>query len=96
MKMSSSPLQKNEILHGRFYVLFDDYDNAYLNFSYRLCKVIEHWMSIVSLSLPKSHFHWQLWKRFRGSDKPPASLGPSREYNVDMIPKVFFLLFVSD
>ncbi|URE44693.1 Rab GDP dissociation inhibitor [Musa troglodytarum] len=29
-----------------------------------------------------------LWKRFRGSDKPPAYLGPSRDYNVDMIPKV--------
>ncbi|KAI0493400.1 hypothetical protein KFK09_023516 [Dendrobium nobile] len=29
----------------------------------------------------------QLWKRFRGSDKPPAHLGPSRDYNVDMIPK---------
>lgn len=30
----------------------------------------------------------QLWKRFRGSDdKPPESLGLSKEYNVDMIPK---------
>ncbi|THU50291.1 hypothetical protein C4D60_Mb06t18670 [Musa balbisiana] len=29
----------------------------------------------------------KLWKRFRGSDKPPAHLGPSRDYNVDMIPK---------
>ncbi|KAJ8477693.1 hypothetical protein OPV22_021420 [Ensete ventricosum] len=29
----------------------------------------------------------QLWKRFRGSDKPPAYLGPSKDYNVDMIPK---------
>ncbi|KAL0392400.1 UNVERIFIED_CONTAM: Guanosine nucleotide diphosphate dissociation inhibitor 2 [Sesamum radiatum] len=29
----------------------------------------------------------QLWKRFRGSDKPPAQLGASRDYNVDMIPK---------
>ncbi|CAA3003668.1 guanosine nucleotide diphosphate dissociation inhibitor 2, partial [Olea europaea subsp. europaea] len=29
----------------------------------------------------------QLWKRFRGSDKPPAHLGSSRDYNVDMIPK---------
>ncbi|CAA7403704.1 unnamed protein product [Spirodela intermedia] len=29
----------------------------------------------------------QLWKRFRGDDKPPAHLGPSRDYNVDMIPK---------
>lgn len=29
----------------------------------------------------------QLWKRFRGNDKPPQSLGPSKEYNVDMIPK---------
>ncbi|KAK3009060.1 hypothetical protein RJ639_014380 [Escallonia herrerae] len=29
----------------------------------------------------------QLWKRFRGSDTPPAHLGSSRDYNVDMIPK---------
>ncbi|KAG6711003.1 hypothetical protein I3843_05G030000 [Carya illinoinensis] len=29
----------------------------------------------------------QLWKRFRGNDKPPENLGSSREYNVDMIPK---------
>nr|CAD1818215.1 unnamed protein product [Ananas comosus var. bracteatus] len=29
----------------------------------------------------------QLWKRFRGNDKPPAHLGPSRDYNVDMVPK---------
>ncbi|KAI3916533.1 hypothetical protein MKW92_009763 [Papaver armeniacum] len=29
----------------------------------------------------------QLWKRFRGDDKPPESLGSSKEYNVDMIPK---------
>lgn len=39
----------------------------------------------------------QLWKRFRGNDKPPAHLGPSRDYNVDMIPKVritYFLGFI--
>ncbi|XWS63101.1 hypothetical protein CRYUN_Cryun06bG0067500 [Craigia yunnanensis] len=29
----------------------------------------------------------QLWKHFRGDDKPPEQLGTSREYNVDMIPK---------
>ncbi|XP_057776729.1 guanosine nucleotide diphosphate dissociation inhibitor 2-like isoform X2 [Salvia miltiorrhiza] len=29
----------------------------------------------------------QLWKRFRGGDNPPAHLGSSRDYNVDMIPK---------
>ncbi|RXH74078.1 hypothetical protein DVH24_021258 [Malus domestica] len=29
----------------------------------------------------------QLWKQFRGEDKPPETLGSSREYNVDMIPK---------
>ncbi|KAK3185159.1 hypothetical protein Dsin_032445 [Dipteronia sinensis] len=29
----------------------------------------------------------QLWKRFKGNDKPPEQLGSSREYNVDMIPK---------
>ncbi|KAI3945996.1 hypothetical protein MKX01_024752 [Papaver californicum] len=29
----------------------------------------------------------QLWKKFRGDEKPPEQLGSSREYNVDMIPK---------
>ncbi|BBH08661.1 guanosine nucleotide diphosphate dissociation inhibitor 1 [Prunus dulcis] len=29
----------------------------------------------------------KLWKRFRGDDKPPAHLGSSRDYNVDMVPK---------
>ncbi|RWR74139.1 Rab GDI protein [Cinnamomum micranthum f. kanehirae] len=29
----------------------------------------------------------QLWKRFRGDEKPPEQLGASKEYNVDMIPK---------
>eukprot|EP00245_Coleochaete_scutata_P010245 TRINITY_DN3554_c0_g1_i1.p1 TRINITY_DN3554_c0_g1~~TRINITY_DN3554_c0_g1_i1.p1 ORF type:complete len:464 (-),score=113.88 TRINITY_DN3554_c0_g1_i1:629-2020(-) len=29
----------------------------------------------------------QLWKKFRGDDKPPESLGSSRDYNVDMVPK---------
>ncbi|GAB4825667.1 Rab GDP dissociation inhibitor beta [Ancistrocladus abbreviatus] len=29
----------------------------------------------------------QLWKRFRGDEPPPANLGPSRDYNVDMMPK---------
>ncbi|EFJ09736.1 hypothetical protein SELMODRAFT_159958 [Selaginella moellendorffii] len=29
----------------------------------------------------------QLYQKFRNSDKPPPSLGPSRDYNVDMIPK---------
>ncbi|OVA10485.1 Rab GDI protein [Macleaya cordata] len=29
----------------------------------------------------------QLWKKFRGDDKPPEHLGSSKEYNVDMIPK---------
>lgn len=33
----------------------------------------------------------QLWKKFRGNDKPPADLGPSRDYNVDMMPKVCFV-----
>ncbi|XP_052484613.1 guanosine nucleotide diphosphate dissociation inhibitor At5g09550 isoform X2 [Gossypium raimondii] len=30
----------------------------------------------------------QLWKHFRGDEKPPEKLGASREYNVDMMPKV--------
>ncbi|MBA0788716.1 hypothetical protein Gotri_000070 [Gossypium trilobum] len=31
----------------------------------------------------------QLWKHFRGDEKPPEKLGASREYNVDMMPKAF-------
>ncbi|GJN12221.1 hypothetical protein PR202_ga30479 [Eleusine coracana subsp. coracana] len=30
----------------------------------------------------------QLWKRFKGEDTSPAHLGASREYNVDMVPKI--------
>ncbi|GAA0186420.1 G-protein modulator [Lithospermum erythrorhizon] len=29
----------------------------------------------------------QLWKRFRGDGAPPGTLGTSKEYNVDMVPK---------
>ncbi|KAH1040314.1 hypothetical protein J1N35_042057 [Gossypium stocksii] len=29
----------------------------------------------------------QLWKHFKGEDKPPEQLGASRDYNVDMVPK---------
>ncbi|XVE96076.1 hypothetical protein REPUB_Repub02eG0190300 [Reevesia pubescens] len=29
----------------------------------------------------------QLWKKFRGNDKPPTHLGSSRDYNVGMSPK---------
>ncbi|KAI3794033.1 hypothetical protein L1987_36658 [Smallanthus sonchifolius] len=29
----------------------------------------------------------QLWKRFKGGDAPPAELGSSKDYNVDMVPK---------
>ncbi|XP_064943911.1 guanosine nucleotide diphosphate dissociation inhibitor At5g09550 isoform X2 [Musa acuminata AAA Group] len=29
----------------------------------------------------------QLWKRFKGNDKPSELLGSSKEYNVDMVPK---------
>eukprot|EP00897_Mesotaenium_endlicherianum_P008336 jgi/Mesen1/7530/ME000391S06764 len=29
----------------------------------------------------------QLYQKFRGDDKPPATLGSSRDYNVDMVPK---------
>ncbi|KAL9343180.1 hypothetical protein Peur_063611 [Populus x canadensis] len=29
----------------------------------------------------------KLWKRFRGSNQPPVSLGASKEYNIDMTPK---------
>ncbi|KAI0519169.1 hypothetical protein KFK09_006611 [Dendrobium nobile] len=29
----------------------------------------------------------QLWKRFRGDEKPPETLGSTKDYNVDMVPK---------
>jgi Rab GDP dissociation inhibitor len=29
----------------------------------------------------------QLFERFRPGQKPPAELGPSRDYNVDLVPK---------
>lgn len=29
----------------------------------------------------------QLWKRFKGDEAPPAELGSSKDYNVDMVPK---------
>lgn len=29
----------------------------------------------------------QLYAKFRGEEKPPVSLGPNRDYNVDMVPK---------
>ncbi|KAK4750045.1 hypothetical protein SAY87_027494 [Trapa incisa] len=29
----------------------------------------------------------QLWKHFKGDDKPPESLGASKDFNVDMVPK---------
>ncbi|KAL4561564.1 hypothetical protein LXL04_033733 [Taraxacum kok-saghyz] len=32
----------------------------------------------------------QLWKRFKGGDAPPAELGQSKDYNVDMVPKAFW------
>lgn len=33
----------------------------------------------------------QLWKKFRGDDKPPPHLGSSKDYNIDMNPKVIHL-----
>ena len=47
-----------------------------------------YFLNILTKSLPIVTWIWQLWKRFRGNDKPPAHLGSSRDYNVDMIPKV--------
>lgn len=29
----------------------------------------------------------QLWEKFKPGEAPPASLGASRDYNVDMVPK---------
>ncbi|GFY82824.1 RAB GDP dissociation inhibitor 2 [Actinidia rufa] len=38
----------------------------------------------------------QLYTRFRGSDKPPPQLGSSRDYNVDMIPKMAALSIIKE
>jgi hypothetical protein len=35
----------------------------------------------------------QLWKKFRGDDKPPAHLGSSKDYNIDMNPMVLIYSF---
>jgi hypothetical protein len=32
----------------------------------------------------------QLWKRFKADGTPPANIGASRDYNVDMVPKVCY------
>ncbi|KAE8729607.1 hypothetical protein F3Y22_tig00003507pilonHSYRG00160 [Hibiscus syriacus] len=37
----------------------------------------------------------QLWKHFKGNDKPPEQLVPSREYNDDMIPKACLTFFLT-
>ena len=29
----------------------------------------------------------QLWERFRPGKEPPKQLGPSRDFNIDMVPK---------
>lgn len=29
----------------------------------------------------------QLWERFRPGKDPPKQLGPSRDFNIDMVPK---------
>ena len=38
------------------------------------------------------YFCVQLWKKFRGEEKAPEHLGASRDYNVDMMPKVLLLV----
>ncbi|KAL5998412.1 Rab GDP dissociation inhibitor beta [Asimina triloba] len=57
---------------------------------------IEYWHLCSVLHMDRNDYYGgestslnliQLWKRFRGNDKPPAHLGSSRDYNVDMIPK---------
>jgi Rab GDP dissociation inhibitor len=29
----------------------------------------------------------QFYEKFKGGAEPPASLGPSRDYNIDLVPK---------
>ena len=38
-------------------------------------------------SPPPSRVALQLYERFRPGQKPPPELGPSRDYNVDLVPK---------
>lgn len=52
------------------------------------------WLLCFTFLFVVSSFLWyklQLWKKFKNSDKPPAHLGSSRDYNVDMVPKVELL-----
>lgn len=36
---------------------------------------------------PAPHPLPQLYERFRPGQQPPPALGPSRDYNVDLVPK---------
>jgi RAB protein geranylgeranyltransferase component A len=48
-------------------------------------------LSVASHPSCSSNSPWsirmQLWERFRAGQKPPESLGASRDFNVDMVPK---------
>ena len=39
------------------------------------------------LALPPPFDPPQLYERFRPGQKPPPELGPSRDFNVDLVPK---------
>lgn len=68
----------------------DDHFYGLLNFPVKL-------VDFICLSFSSFHNHdislflvSQLWQKFKGGEKPPAFLGSSKEYNVDMVPKVFW------
>jgi hypothetical protein len=42
---------------------------------------------ITARSIFSIFFFLQLFERFRPGEEPPASLGASRDYNVDLVPK---------
>lgn len=64
----------------------------YNTLSHVLCLKIKFLMLLMMLLFV---LFLQLWKKFRGEDKAPAHLGSSRDYNVDMMPKVFIFSLAS-
>ena len=70
--------------------LIQVYYNQIHGLSFHLIKVLFPWSNFLFLYYICFSTLLQLWKRFRGNDKPPEQLGMSKEYNVDMIPKVHY------
>lgn len=48
---------------------------------------------LAELAIPAARPLPQLFERFRPGQQPPAALGPSRDYNVDLVPKFIMARF---